>query len=144
MKNHLYINNTLTLVCCRQNTANYRTSKKHGITKIQKNVKAEVSPPERNSRILKNKEVWLKSKRRNMPPKRRIIDSKWVFKKKIDDWFRKCLVAQSYTQFTTVYFTNNYSLVVTYITLFVTVLMWFINRWYSHNIDAKIAAYTQY
>ena len=33
-----------------------------------------------------------------MPPNRRLIDSKWVFKNKRDGRFRARLVAQGYTQ----------------------------------------------
>ena len=39
-----------------------------------------------------------KPKRKNMPPNRRLIDSKWVFKNKRDGRFRARLVAQGYTQ----------------------------------------------
>ena len=42
-----------------------------------------------------------------MPPNRRIIDSKWVSKKKIDGLFRARLVARGYTQITGVEFNEN-------------------------------------
>ena len=54
-----------------------------------------------------------KSKIRNILPNRRLIDSKWVFKKKIDGWFRSRLVAQGYNQIQGLNFTINYSPAVT-------------------------------
>ena len=38
-KNHLYTNNTLTLVCCRHHTEGHIIFKMRGITKIQKNTR---------------------------------------------------------------------------------------------------------
>ena len=69
------------------------------------------------------KGVWRKSKRRNMPPNRRIIDSKWVFKKKIYAQFRARLVARGYTHIMGVDFTENYSPVVNDLTLFFIILL---------------------
>ena len=54
---------------------------------------------------------------KNMPPNRRLIDSKWVFKQKIDVQFRAHLVSRGYNQIPGVDFIKNYSLVVTYVTL---------------------------
>ena len=48
---------------------------------------------------------------------RHLIDSKWIFKNKIDGWFRSRLVARGYTQIPGLYFTNNYSSVVTEVTV---------------------------
>ena len=45
-----------------------------------------------------NKGVWIKSKRRSMPPNRRVFDSKWVFKNKSYGQFRARPVAWGYTQ----------------------------------------------
>ena len=74
-----------------------------------------------------------------MPPSRRLIDSKWVFKKKIDGRFRSRLVARGYNQIKGVEFTKNYSKVVTDTTLRVILLMWLINKWDSCNIDFETA-----
>ena len=83
------------------------------------------------------KGVKRKSKRRNVLPNRHIIDSKWVFKKKRDGQFRACLVGQGYIQVPGIYFTNNYSPVVTDVTLRFILLMWLINKWDSQIIDAE-------
>ena len=72
-----------------------------------------------------------------MPPNRRLIDSKWVFKKKIYGQFRAHLVARGYTQFPRVEFNENHSSAVTDITLRVILIMWLINKWYSETIDAE-------
>ena len=47
-KRHLYTKSTPILVCCRQHTENNRNFKKHGITNIHNNAKAEVRPSESN------------------------------------------------------------------------------------------------
>ena len=58
-----------------------------------------------------------------MPPNKRITESKWVLKKKIDIKFRARLVVWGYNQIPGVDFTNNYSPVVTDVTLYVILLM---------------------
>ena len=74
-----------------------------------------------------------------MSPNRHIIESKWVFKKKRYGLFRARLFAQGYTQITRVYFTNNYSPVVTDAKIRIILLMWLIKKWDSHTIDSKPA-----
>ena len=74
-----------------------------------------------------------------MPPNRHLIDSKWVFKKKIDVRFRARLVAWGYTQILGVDFTENYSPVVTGITLRVILLMWLIIKCDSQTIDVEMS-----
>ena len=81
------------------------------------------------------KGVWRKSKRRNMPPNRRLIDSKWVFKKKKDGRFRARIVARGYTQIPGLDFTENYSPLVTDVTLSIIILTWMINKWDSQTIE---------
>ena len=54
------------------------------------------------------KGLWQKPKIRNMPPNRRLIDSKWVFKKKIDVRLRESPVTREYTQIAVVDFNGNY------------------------------------
>ena len=58
-----------------------------------------------------------------MLPNKHIIESKWVFKKKIDIQFRARLFVRGYTHITGVDFTNNYSPVVTDVALYVILLM---------------------
>ena len=70
-----------------------------------------------------NKGVCRKPKRINMPPNRRIIDSKWVFKKKRDGQFSALLVARGYDQIPGVDFTENSSPVATDIKIRVILLM---------------------
>ena len=74
-----------------------------------------------------NKRVWRKPKIRNMPPDIRLIDSKWVFKKKIYGQYKACLVAKGYIQIAAVHFTEIYSPVVVDATLRVILIMWLIN-----------------
>ena len=86
-----------------------------------------------------NMGVQRKSKRRNIPPNRRLIDSWWLFKKKIDGRFRARLVGCGYTQVPGIDFTENYSPVVTDVTLHIMLLMWLIKKWDSHTIDVETA-----
>ena len=72
-----------------------------------------------------------------MPPNRRLIDSKWVFKKKRYSKFSKLLVERGYTQIPGLEFTENYSTVVTGITLPSIIVMWFIKNWDSHTIEVE-------
>ena len=81
-----------------------------------------------------NRGVWRKSKRRDMTPNRRLIDSKLVPKKNIYEGFRALLVGQGYTQVPGIYITEKYSPVVTDVTLHVILLMQLINKWDSKTI----------
>ena len=91
-----------------------------------------------------NKGVWRKSKRGNMSPNRRLIDSKWVFDKKRDGQLRALIVAWGDTQIQGVELTENYLPLVTYFTLCVILLMGLVNKWYSQNIDIETAFFVQY
>ena len=84
-----------------------------------------------------NKKVWRKYKRGNMPPNRRLIDSKWVFKKKSGGQFRASIVARGHTQIPWVGFTYKYSPAVTDVTLYVILLMWLIKKWYYQTIGIE-------
>ena len=84
-----------------------------------------------------NKGVWRKPKRRNIPPSRHLIGSKWVFKNKIDGIFRARLVSRWYTQIPGLYFADNYSSVVTGVTLSIILIMWLIKKWDSQTIDVE-------
>ena len=63
-----------------------------------------------------------------MTQNRHLIDSKWVFKKKIYVPYRARLVARGSTQITGVELSKKYSPEVTYITLCVILLMDIINK----------------
>ena len=77
--------------------------------------------------------------RGNIPQNRRLIDSKWVLKNKTDCRFRARLVAWGYTQIIGAGLIENYSPVVTDITLRVILLLWLINKMDSHTIDVETA-----
>ena len=74
-----------------------------------------------------------------MPPNKRLIYSKWVFKKKRDGWLRARLFERGYTQIPGVEFTKNYSPVVTEFTLRVILLMWLVNKSDSQTIGVETA-----
>ena len=70
---------------------------------------------------------------------RRLIDSKWLIKKKRYSQFRAGLVARGYTQIPGEDFTKNYSPVVTDFAPHVILLFWLINKWDSDTIDVETA-----
>ena len=80
----------------------------HGITKTHYNVKTGVHPSKSNSRSQLTRGYGENPKGKYIPPNRHLIDSKWVFKKKIFGKFRARLVAWGYTQIIEVDFTKNY------------------------------------
>ena len=135
-KSHVYTNNTLTLVCCCRHTENHRNFRKHAITNIQKMLSLAYIH-QKEFKYMINKRVWRKYKSKNMPPNRRLVNSKWVFKKKSDGRFRARLVAWGNNQIPGVDFTQNYSSVVTDVTLCVILIMWFINKWDTQTIDIE-------
>ena len=69
-----------------------------------------------------------------MSTNRRLIDSKWVLNKKRDGRFRARLVARGYTKIPGVDFTNNYSSVITEVSLCFIILILLIKYWESHTI----------
>ena len=115
-KNHSYTNTTLTLLWCRHNKEGHIILKMRGITKIQKNTSL-VYVHLKMFQGYDTYRVIIKNKWRSMPPNKFIIESKWVFKKKRDSQFRARLVVRGYIQIPGVDLTNNYSPVVTDITL---------------------------
>ena len=74
-----------------------------------------------------------------MPPNRRLIDSKWVFKNKRYGQFRALLVVWGCTQVPGIDFTENYSPVVTDFMPGFILIMWLINKWDSQTTDIETA-----
>ena len=74
-----------------------------------------------------------------MPPNRCLIESKWAFKKKGDGQLRARIDTQRYTQIPGVDFTENYSTVVTDVTLHVILILWLIKNWDSDTIHVERA-----
>ena len=71
--------------------------------------------------------VWKKIYRRDMPPDRRCVKSKWVFKIKRNGTFRARLVACGYTQIPGIDFAENYAPVISDVTwriMLVAMLIW--------------------
>ena len=62
------------------------------------------------------RKVWRVICKRDIPPDRRCVKCKWVFKVKCNGVYRACLVACGYSQIPGVDFTENYSPVVNDIT----------------------------
>ena len=63
------------------------------------------------------KKVWRYIKRRDVPQGRRLIGSKWVFKKKRNGVYRAQLCALGYSQIPSIDYTENFAPVINEISL---------------------------
>jgi hypothetical protein len=86
-----------------------------------------------------NKEVWKKVSLSSVPANRRLLGSKWVFKKKRNGDYRARLVALGYNQIPGVDYTANYSPVVHEVTMRTVLLLKLINNWPAELIDVETA-----
>ena len=74
-----------------------------------------------------------------MPKDRRLIGSKWVFKKKKDGVYRARLVALGYNQIPGVDYTDNFSPVANDVTMKLMLLFLPMNDWLSVLMDIETA-----
>src|SRR6056300_1140278 len=79
------------------------------------------------------RKVWRQIKKRDIPPDRRCVKCKWVFKIKRNGVYRARLVACGYSQIPGVDFTENYSPVVNDVTFCLLILTMILM-----GLDAKI------
>ena len=86
-----------------------------------------------------DKGVWRHVKRRNIPPKRTLVSSRWVLVIKGDGRYRSRLVARGYTQIPGVDFTENYAPVMQDATLRLLLMMWAKNGYDSMVFDVETA-----
>ena len=86
------------------------------------------------------REVWEVIKIKDVPDDRKLIGSKWVFKiKRMTDEHRRRLVALGYTQIPGVDFTDNFSPVVSDVTLRIALVLWIILSLNIDQIDVETA-----
>jgi hypothetical protein len=84
-------------------------------------------------------QVWKIVKKKDVPANRRLIGSRWVFKKKNNGVYRARLVAKGFSQIPGVDFTENYAPVLTDETLRLLVLYWNIKNFDSEQLDVETA-----
>lgn len=84
-------------------------------------------------------QVWRRRKRRDIPPNKRCIGHKWVFKKKKDGRYRARLCALGYSQIEGEDFTNTQSPVVNDISLRTVLVLSLIYNWVSEVVDITTA-----
>ena len=65
---------------------------------------------------MNHRQVWMKIKRSEMPPDRRCVKNKWVFKIKQNGIFRARLVDSGYSQIAGVDYTEKYAPVINDVT----------------------------
>ena len=85
------------------------------------------------------REVWTRVKKKDVPKGRRLIGSKWVFKCKRDGRYRSRLVALGYTQIPGVDFTDNFSPVISDVTLRICLTIWLILDLDIDQMDVETA-----
>ncbi|KAL7571065.1 hypothetical protein ACA910_003779 [Epithemia clementina (nom. ined.)] len=90
-------------------------------------------------RCMREKGVWRKIDRRNVPPNRRLIGNKWVFKIKRDGVYRARLVALGYSQIPGVDYFDNFAPVVNDVTFRMIITRMMIEKWESMIIDVETA-----
>ena len=88
---------------------------------------------------MKKRGVWTRIKRTQVPPNRRTIGSKWVFKRKRDGRFRARLCGLGYTQIAGVDFNANYAPVINDGTLRILLVLKMLMKWNAELIDIETA-----
>ena len=88
---------------------------------------------------MKTMKVWHRIKKKDVPNERRIIGSKWVFKRKRDRRFRARLCGLGYTQIAGIDFTANHAPVVNDVSFRIMLVVKMIMRWSSAVIDVAVA-----
>ena len=85
------------------------------------------------------KEVWRKTNVKEIPEDRRLIGSKWVFKKKRNGVNRARLVGLGYSQISGVDHKDNFSPVVTDTTFRCVLIIALLNEWNMEVVDIETA-----
>ena len=85
------------------------------------------------------KRVWRNMKRRDVPSDRRLIGSKWVFKRKRNGVFRARLCALGYSQIPGIDHQDNFAPVITDVTFRVLMVMALVYSWHCEIVDVETA-----
>ena len=85
------------------------------------------------------RKVWRKANLKEIPKDRRLIGSKWVFKKKRNGVYRARLVGLGYSQIPGVDHKDNFSPVVTDTTFRCVLVIALLNEWNMEVVDIETA-----
>ena len=85
------------------------------------------------------RKVWKVILRNDVPHGRKLVGTKWVFKRKRDGRHHARLVALGYTQIPGVDYTDNFAPVSLDVTLRIVDVMWILNNWDCNQLDAETA-----
>ena len=88
---------------------------------------------------LEDRKVWVRKKLEEIPTGRKLIGTKWVFKRKRDGRYRSRLVALGYAQIPGVDFTDNFLPVVSDVTLRIVLTIWMICDLEIDQMDVETA-----
>ena len=86
-----------------------------------------------------NKMVWERKGIMTLPPTRKGLGAKWVFKIKKNGTYRSRLVAKGYDQEPGVDFQFNFAPVTSEVTLRILLNLWLINDYYAEVADVETA-----
>ena len=86
-----------------------------------------------------SKGVWRNMKKGGVPTDRRLIGSKWVFKKKRNGVYRARLCALGYSQIPGVDHQDNYAPVITDVTFRILMVLALMNEWECEIVDVETA-----
>ena len=88
---------------------------------------------------MERRNVWELVDKKELPPGRQPIGSKWVFKRKKNGVYRARLVALGYNQIPGIDFTDNFSPVTSDTTIKILLVCMIKNGWFSQVIDIETA-----
>ena len=88
--------------------------------------------------MIKNK-VWRKEGVENLPPNRKGIGTKWVFKKKKNGVYRARLVVKGYDQVAGIDFQYNFAPVTSEVTLRILLILWIVENYFGEVADVQTA-----
>ena len=94
---------------------------------------------EKELKNMESRKVWVIIKKKDIPENRILIGTKWVFKIKRNELYRSRIVALGYTQIPGIDFTDNFSPVVSDITLRVMLVFWMVIDLDIDQLDVETA-----
>ena len=87
---------------------------------------------------MNHRKLWRKIKRSKIPPDRRCVNTKWVFKIKQNGIFCASLVACGYSQISGIYYTENYAPVINDVTWCESLIVILLNKYDGELLDIEV------
>ena len=88
-------------------------------------------------RNFKSHKVWKLVPLSSLPPGRKLLRCKWVFKKKRDGTYRSRPVGMGFTQIPGVDFTDSFAPVVSDVTMRILLILWMLYDWHAELVDVE-------